>query len=84
METKQQVEKEGILSGFFNGTWNCAGGNFITPKDLQLDGKARISAFNFTNEGEICLRNPKRQTTWKFMLMESGVHWLITEIIVGK
>ena len=63
METKRQVRKEGILSGFFDGKWNCTGGNFLTPKDLQLDCKARINAFNFAKKGEICLRNPKGQTT---------------------
>ena len=84
METKRQVRKEGILSEFFDGKWNCTGGNFLTPKDLQLDGKARINAFNFAKKGEICLCNAKGQTAWKMMLMESGVHWLVAEIIVGK
>lgn len=53
METKRQVRKEGILSGFFDGKWNCTGGNFLTPKDLQLDGKVRINAFNLPKEGEM-------------------------------
>ena len=30
METKRQVRKEGILSGFFDGKLNCTGGNFLT------------------------------------------------------
>ena len=30
METKQQVRKEGVLSGFFDGKLNCTGGNFLT------------------------------------------------------
>ena len=63
MEAKRQVRKEDILSAFFDGKWNCTGGNFLTPKDVQLDGKACINAFNLTKEGEICLRNPKGQTT---------------------
>lgn len=32
METKRQVRKEGILSEFFDGKWNCTGGEFLNSK----------------------------------------------------
>lgn len=59
METKWQLRKDGILSGFFDAKWNFTWSNFLTPKDLQLDGKALINALNFSKQEEICLHNPK-------------------------